>query len=120
MEVYLENGLVNNELGGSVGMGSWEWDHAINCNWCRVHWFLTSTHTHSHTYMHMHTHTHTHTHHAQVIEETLRMHCPVRGPFKEAPVGGVTLSGYSVPGGTMIFVSPKISMLVHVCMFVCM
>ena len=43
--------------------------------------------------------------HTQVIEETLRTHCPVRGPFKESPVGGVNLSGCNVPGGTMIFVS---------------
>ena len=42
---------------------------------------------------------------AQVIEETLRTHCPVRGPFKESPVGGINLSGCDIPGGTMILVS---------------
>ena len=53
----------------------------------------------------MQTQIHLYFEHTQVIEETLRTHCPVRGPFKESPVGGVNLSGCNVPGGTMIFVS---------------
>ena len=97
-------------------VGAWEWDRGNGIMQSIAIGVECNAFSHPHT----HTHTHTHTHHAQVIEETLRMHCPVRGPFKEAPVGGVNLSGYSFPGGTMIFMSLKISMLVHVCMFVCM
>ena len=45
----------------------------------------------------------------QVIEETLRLFGPVGGPSKEAPEGGLTLSGYHIPEGTGIsvgFVGP--------------
>ncbi|KAL5496578.1 hypothetical protein EMCRGX_G012887 [Ephydatia muelleri] len=38
----------------------------------------------------------------QIIEETLRLYGPVGGQSKEAPEGGLTLSGYHIPEGTGI------------------